>query len=209
MLTEKCPYCGSYNDVQASDCYYCHKELPDQPGQPKKKRNQKPPSQNITFSAPATLLKRKSPPGCLVFFSGLLVLLSLVVVFEWVNGAYNLIHWKIPIQTTAAGVYVSYYLNGLADYIRQAIDFPIPVVVTIGMLLILCWGMLNLKKWARTLALILLIMLLVGNFALFGNIVIHYSGTSESQINFLLSLAGIMLNAYCVLWFFEHKKTFE
>ena len=97
----------------------------------------------------------------------------------------------------------------MADDIRLAIQYPIPVVVTIGMLLILCWGMLSLKQWARTLALILLIMLLAGNFVLFGNIVIHYSGTSESQINFLLSLAGILLNAYCVLWFFEHKKTFS
>jgi len=209
MLTEKCPYCGSYNDVTAGECYYCHKELPDQPGKPKKKHNRKPVSQNITFTGPATSLKKKSTPGCLVFFSGVLVLLSLIVVFQWVNGAYKFIQWKIPFPSTETGVYLSYYLNGLTDYINIVIQYPIPVIVTIGMLLILCWGMLSLKKWSRTLALILLIMLLVGNFVLFGNIVMHYSGTSESQINFLLSLVGILLNAYCVLWFFEHKKTFD
>lgn len=106
-------------------------------------------------------------------------------------------------------MYFNYFLNGLVAYINIAIQYPIPVIVTIGMFLILCWGMLNLKKWSRTLALILLLMLLIGNFALFANFVIHFYTTSENVISFCLILVGILLNAYCVLWFFEHKKTFE
>lgn len=209
MLTEKCPYCGSYNDVQAGECYFCHKQLPDQPGKPKKKHSKTPGPQSVTFSSPATSLERKSPPGCLVFFSGILVFISIVVVFQWMNGVYKFIQWKIPVLPTDAGVYISYYLNGLGDKINTAIQYPIPVVVTIGMFLILCWGMLNLKKWARTIVLILLLMLLVGNFALFGNFVIHFYTTPVNVINFFFLLLGVLLNVYCVVWFFEHKRTFK
>jgi hypothetical protein len=66
MLTEKCPYCGSYNDVEAPVCYFCHKDLPDTPGH-KKKRQPKSavPSGSISLP-PARGAKRKSPPGCLI-----------------------------------------------------------------------------------------------------------------------------------------------
>jgi hypothetical protein len=209
MLTEKCPYCGSFNDVQAADCYFCHKQLPDVPGQPKKKRSSTAAPQAVTFSVPATLLKRKSPPGCLVIFSGALVLSSLLVIFQWINGAYKLIPWEIPALPTDAGVYISYYLAGLINYVNIMIGYPIPVIVTIGMLLILCWGMLNLKKWARTWGLILLTALLIANFALFVYFVIHFYTTPENIISFCLILIGIFLNAYGLVWFFEHRKTFE
>jgi hypothetical protein len=209
MLTEKCPYCGSFNDVQAVECYFCHKELPDVPGKPKKKRTQKAGPRSVTFSSPPSPLKRKSPPGCLVILSGSIVVLSLLVVFQWINGAYQLIQWKIPVPPTEAGSYISYYLNGLADGINHIIQYPIPVIVSILMLLMLCWGMLNLKKWARTWALILLVILLIANFALFMTFVIHFYTTPENVISFCLILVGILLNAYCLLWFFEHKKTFE
>jgi hypothetical protein len=209
MLTEKCPYCGSFNDVTAADCYFCHKSLPDVPGQPKKNRHQKARPQTVIFTSPASPLKRKSPPGCLVTFSGLLIFLSILVVFQWINGAYQFIHWKIPVLPTDTGAYISYYLNGLLDYINIVIQYPIPVIVTIGIFLILCWGMLNLKKWSRTWALILLTILLFANFAMFANFVIHFYSMPENNITFCLILAGIMLNAYALLWFFEHKKIFD
>jgi phosphoglycerol transferase MdoB-like AlkP superfamily enzyme len=209
MLTEKCPYCGSFNDIQAAECYFCHKQLPDVPGQPKKKRSQKVAPQTVTFSAPASLLKKKSPPGCLVLLSGVLVFLSILVVFQWINGAYKLTQWKIPALPTDTGAYISYYLAGLSDYINRIIQYPIPVIVTIGILVIFCWGMLNLRKWARTWALILLTILLIANFALFVFFVIHFYTTPENIISFCLILIGIFLNVYSLLWFFEHKKTFE
>jgi phosphoglycerol transferase MdoB-like AlkP superfamily enzyme len=209
MLTEKCPHCGSFNDVQAAECYYCHKPLPDVPGQPKKKHT--PPSgpQSVTFSVPAILLKRKSPPGCLMFFSGVIVLLSLLVIFQWINGAYQLVHWQIPVLPTDTGVYISYYLAGLLDVINAVIKYPIPAAVTIGILLAFCWGMLNLKQWARTWGLILLAVVLIANFALFVFFVIHFYTTPENVISFCLILFGIMVNIYTLVWFFEHKKTFE
>jgi hypothetical protein len=209
MLTEKCPYCGSYNDVTAGECYYCHKDLPDQPGKPKKKRNKKPASTTIIFTAPATAIKRKSPPGCLVVFAGAIILLALFVVFQWVNGTYQFIHWQIPVLPTETGAYIAYYLAGLVNNINLAIQYPIPLAVTIVMFLILCYGMLGLKKWARTLALILLLMILVGNFALFVNIVIHYATLTASVPSFLLILFVIIVNSYALVWFFEHKKLFE
>jgi hypothetical protein len=209
MLTEKCPYCGSFNDVQAGECYFCHKTLPDVPGQPKKKRSPKAAPQTVIFSGPATLLKRKSPPGCLVFLTGVIVFFSLLIIFVWINSAYKLIHWEIPALPTDTGVYISYYLAGLINYINIIIRFPIPVIVSIGMLVLLCWGMLNLKKWSRTWALVFLTIVLIANFALFVYFVIHFYTTSENVISFCLILIGIFLNAYALLWFFEHKKTFE
>jgi hypothetical protein len=209
MLTEKCPYCGSFNDVQAAECYFCHKQLPDVPGQPKKKRTPSAAPKGVTFSIPPTLLKRKSPPGCLIGLTVVIVILSLLTVFQWVNGAYQFVNVQVPVLPTDTGVYLAYYLNGLLNYINVVIRFPIPVAVTIGILLVFCWGVLNLKKWARTWALILLTILLLANFALFGFFVIHFYTTSENVISFLLILVGILLNAYTLLWFFEHKKTFE
>jgi hypothetical protein len=209
MLTDKCPYCGSFNDVTAAECYFCHKELPDVPGQPKKNRHQKRPSQNVTFSSPASPLKRKSPPGCLVIFSGLLILFSVLVAFQWINGEYHLIQLKIPAFPTDTGAYISYYLNSFLGFINTILQYPVPVVVTIGIFLILCWGLLNLKKWSRTWALILLTILIFANFALFANVVIHFYAIPERNVTFCLILVGILLNAYCLLWFFEHKKTFD
>jgi phosphoglycerol transferase MdoB-like AlkP superfamily enzyme len=209
MLTEKCPFCGSYNDVQAAECYFCHKELPNRPGQKKKKRTSASKNQTVTFSSPATPIKRKSPPGCLVGFSGLLIALCVIVIFQWINGVYHFIQWKLPIPSTDVGVYFSYYLDGLTGWIDRVLQYPIPVVVTIAMMLFLCWGMMNLKKWARTLALILLGMLLIANFALFVFLVMHFYTIPENVISFILLLIGILINAWCLLWFFEHKKTFE
>jgi hypothetical protein len=209
MLTEKCPYCGSYNDVQAAECYFCHKELPDQPGQKKKKRSPSPRKQTVSFSSPATPIKRKSPPGCLVALSGLLIFLTVVVIFQWINGTHPFIRWKLPIPATDVGVYFSYYLDGLIGYINSAVQYPVPVVVTIGVILVLCYGIMNMRKWARTLALILLGMLLIGNFVLFVVFVMHFYTTPENVISFCLILIGILLNAYCLIWFFEHKKTFD
>jgi hypothetical protein len=56
MLTEKCPFCGSYNDVDAAVCYFCHKDLPDTPGH-KKKRGPRP-AVTTSISLPTT-----TPPG--------------------------------------------------------------------------------------------------------------------------------------------------
>ena len=75
MLTEKCPYCGSFNDVDAATCYFCHKDLPDTPGH-KKKRGAKPDEKkSIRLPPSMSSASRKSPPGCLIGFVVLLFLI--------------------------------------------------------------------------------------------------------------------------------------
>jgi hypothetical protein len=209
MLTEKCPYCGSYNDVEAPVCYFCHKDLPDTPGH-KKKRQPKSavPSGSISLP-PARGAKRKSPPGCLIILVSVLLLACLVVIFQAVNGAYKLLQWKIPVPATEFGGYFSYYLEGLIRYIDQLMQFPIIAVASIVMILILSYGLLNLRRWARALALMLLVILLVANFALFVTFVMHFYSNPVNNISFIMILIGIGANIYWLVWFFERKKLFE
>jgi hypothetical protein len=209
MLTEKCPFCGSYNNVDAAECYFCHKDLPDKPGHKKKRRTKPQAQQSIRLPPSLVTEKKKSPPGCLVSFVGFVFLACAVVIFHWVNTSLELVHWQIPLPATQAGAYISFYLEGLVGYINVLLQYPIVVVTSVLMLFILCWGLMNLRPWARALALMLLIILLVANLALFVTFVMHFYTTTENVINFCLILLGIGLNIYCLVWFFEAKKRFE
>jgi hypothetical protein len=208
MLTDKCPNCGSYNDVEAAVCYFCHKDLPDTPGH-KKKRGNKPAEPTSIKLPPSYVIKRKSPPGCLIGLVVLLFLASLIVVFQALNGTYKFFTPKIALPTTEAGSYVAYYLNGLLSYIDSLLKFPIIVIASIVMILILCYGLLNLKRWSRILALMLMVILLVALLALFVTFVMNFYSNPVHNISFILILLGIILNIYIVVWLFEHKKLFE
>jgi hypothetical protein len=209
MLTEKCPFCGSFNDANAAVCYFCHKDLPDTPGH-KKKRGPKP-DEKKSISLPPSLVsaKRKSPPGCLIGFVVLLFLACAVVVFQWVNGIYQWVNVKIPLPASDTGLYTSYYLGELAKQIDKLVEYPIIIVTSILMIAVLCWGLLNLKPWARALALMLLIILLIANFALFVMYVKDFVYTPLNGVSFILILLGIIANIYILVWFFERKKLFE
>ncbi|MBN2084644.1 MAG: hypothetical protein JW748_05420 [Anaerolineales bacterium] len=207
-LTDKCPFCGSYNDVEAAVCYFCHKDLPDTPGH-KKKRGPKP-EQNASIRLPPSyVVKRKSPPGCLVSLVTVIFLTCLFVVFQAVNGIYKFFTWEIPFPPTDAGRYLAYFLSGLLSYIDTLLKFPIIVAASVVMLLILCYGLLNLKRWSRVLALMLLVILLLALFWSFATFVMHFVSNPVNNIGFLLLLFGIILNIYALVWFFEHKKMFE
>jgi hypothetical protein len=210
MLTEKCPYCGSYNDINAATCYFCHKELPDVPGQKKKKRKPKAEEEKPIRLPPSLVsTKRKSPPGCLVGFVAFLFLACTVVIFQWVNSTYQLINWKIPLPSSNVGQYTAYYLAQLAEQIDALTEYPIIIIASILLLAILSWGLLNLKPWARALVLMLLIILLIANFALFVTFVMHFYYTPVNGVSFILILLGIIVNIYFLMWFFERKKLFE
>jgi hypothetical protein len=209
MLTEKCPYCGSFNDVDAATCYFCHKDLPDTPGH-KKKRGAKPDEKkSIRLPPSISSARRKSPPGCLIGFVVLLFLICAAVAFQWANGAYHLVDWKIPLPDNDVGRYTSYYLAQLAKLIDVLLEYPIIIVTSILMLAILSWGLLNLKPWARALVLMLLIILLIASFALFVTFVMDFVYTPLNGVSFILILVGIILNGYFLMWFFERKKLFE
>jgi hypothetical protein len=209
MLTEKCPYCGSFNDVDAATCYFCHKDLPDTPGH-KKKRNAKP-DENKPIRLPPAMAsaKRKSPPGCLIGFVACLFLVCAVVIFQWVNGIYQWIDWKLPLPANDMGNYTAYYLAQLGKQINALTEYPIIIIASIILLAILSWGLLNLKPWARALVLMLLIILLIANFALFVTFVMHFVYTPVNGVSFILILLGIIANIYFLMWFFERKKLFE
>jgi hypothetical protein len=153
--------------------------------------------------------KKKNPPGCLMAFVGCLGLLSLLVVFQAVNGAYHLVKWQLPIPNTEVGLYVGYFIQELVKRIDDLLKYPIITVTSVAMLLILCYGLLNLKKWARVLALMLLVILTAANFVLFVVFVMNFYFSPVNNIGFLLVLLGICVNVYTLVWFFEHKKTFE
>ncbi len=207
-LTDKCPNCGSYNDVEAAVCYFCHKDLPDTPGH-KKKRSNKPADPTSIKLPPSYVIKRKSPPGCLIGLVMLLFLAALLVVFQALNGMYKFFTWTNAFPTTDAGSYITYYLNGLMSYIDSLLKFPIIVVASVVMILILCYGLLNLKQWSRLLALMLMAILLVALLALFGTFVMHFYSNPVNNISFIMILLGIILNIYMLVWLFEHKKLFE
>ncbi len=207
-LTDKCPFCGSYNDVEAAVCYFCHKDLPDTPGH-KKKRGPKTEQPTSIKLPPSFVVKRKSPPGCLMILAATLAAASLFVIFQAVNGIYKLITWEIPFPPTDAGRYAAYFLHGLLSYVDQLLQFPIIVVASVVLIFILCYGLLNLKRWARLLALMILMILLVATLALFGSFVMHFYSNSVNNISFILLLLGLGLNIYWLVWFFEHKKLFE
>jgi hypothetical protein len=209
MLTEKCPFCGSYNDVDAPVCYFCHKDLPDTPGHKKKRRPKQETPQSITLPTATKGLKRKSPPGCLVMFSAVFAFACLVLVFQVLNNTYRFLQYEIPIPTNQTGSFVGYYLRELIEYINALWEYPAIAICSIVMVIILCYGLLNLRKWARVLAMMIFAILLVASFALFGYTVVHYDRTSVGNINFILSLLGVGLNIYCLVWFFEHKRLFE
>jgi hypothetical protein len=209
MLTEKCPFCGSYNDVEAAECYFCHKDLPDTPGHKKKRKGKSTEKQSISLPPSIASTKKKSPPGCLVLFATVLFVACAVVIWQWVNTAYRITQWKIPLPATEAGQYISYYIEGLVHYTGILLQYPIIVVSSILIIFLLCWGLLNLKRWARALVMMLLLILLLANFALFVTFVMSFYTTPANVISFCLILLGIGLNAYCLLWFFERKKTFE
>ncbi|GEM_PF-6564143 len=208
MLTEKCPFCGSFNDPEAAVCYFCHKDLPDTPGH-KKKRGHKPEQSTSIKLPPSYVVKRKNPPGCLVGLVIVLVLACLFVIFQVVNGIYKLFSWEIPFPPTDAGRHLAYFLSGLLGYVDQLLKFPIIAAASVVMILILCYGLLNMKQWARVLALMLLVILLVALFALFVTFVMSFVSNSANNISFLLLLFGIGLNIYTLVWFFERKKMFE
>jgi hypothetical protein len=88
-------------------------------------------------------------------------------------------------------------------------QFPIIAVASIVMILILSYGLLNLRRWARALALMLLVILLVANFALFVTFVMHFYSNPVNNISFIMILIGIGANIYWLVWFFERKKLFE
>src|SRR4030042_1754170 len=127
MLTEKCPFCGSYNDVNAAVCYFCHKDLPDTPGHKKKREK---PSEKPSIRLPPSIAstKRKSPPGCLVFFVTGLFLACGVVVFQWANSIYHFVQWKIPLPSNDLGFYTSFYIDSLVVRISGLLQYPIIVV---------------------------------------------------------------------------------
>jgi|WetSurMetagenome_2_1015567.scaffolds.fasta_scaffold64455_1 hypothetical protein len=208
MLTEKCPFCGSFNDVDAALCYFCHKDLPDTPGH-KKKRGVKPASPTSIQLPPSFVVKRKSPPGCLIILVTLLFLACLLVIFQAINGMYQLFSWKIQFPAAGAGPYIAYYLQALLGIIDKLLKFPIIVVASVVMIGILGYGLLNLKRWARVLAMSLLSILLIANFALFIGFVMNFVNTTVNDISFLLILFGIGLNIYWLVWFFERRKLFE
>jgi hypothetical protein len=208
-LTEKCPFCGSYNSVDAPVCYFCHKDLPDTPGH-KKKRGPKPPTQPTSVSMPITSpIKRKSPPGCLIILVAILLAACLLVVFQAFNGMYKFFNWQISFPATDMGRYAAYFLQGLLGYIDQLLKFPIIVAASVIMIFILCYGLLNMKRWARVLAMMMLGILLIANFALFITFVRNFTSNNVNNIAFLMILLGIGLNIYLFMWFFERKKTFE
>jgi hypothetical protein len=207
-LTDKCPNCGSYNDVDAAVCYFCHKDLPDTPGH-KKKRNNKPAEPTSIKLPPSYIIKRKSPPGCLVGFVAFLFLSSLIVVFQALNGTYKFFTAQFAFPNTDAGHYAAYLLKDATGSIDSLLKFPIIVIASVVMILILCYGLLNLKRWSRALALILMVILLVALLALFVTFVMNFYINPVNNIKFILLLLGIILNIYVVVWLFEHKKLFE
>ncbi|MBN1440233.1 MAG: hypothetical protein JW929_12570 [Anaerolineales bacterium] len=209
MLTEKCPFCGSFNDVNAAECYFCHKELPDTPGHKKKRSPKKEQKQSITLPSPTAGLKRKSPPGCLIMLCVFLFVACAAVAFQYFNNDNQIIDLANWLPASEAGSYVSYYLQETGKNIIRLWEYPAIAICSIAMVLILCYGLLNLRKWARALGLMLFLLLLAANFALFVSIVRHYDGTPIGNINFIAILLGIGLNIYCLAWLFEHKKTFE
>jgi hypothetical protein len=209
MLTEKCPFCGSYNDVDAAVCYFCHKDLPDTPGHKKKRQPKQEAKKSISLPPSMAGLKKKSPPGCLIIFCTFFLFACAVLVFQILNNNYHFLQYEIPIPANQAGSFIGYYLQGLIGYINSLWEYPAIAVCSIVMIIILCYGLLNLRKWSRVLAMMLFSILLVASFALFGYTVIHYDRTSVGNINFILSLLGVGLNIYCLVWFFEHKKLFE
>jgi hypothetical protein len=210
MLTEKCPFCGSFNDVEAAVCYFCHKDLPDTPGH-KKKRGAKKPSDKQSISLPPSLAgpKRKSPPGCLIGFIAFLFLICAVVVFQWVNTAFKLVEFRIPLPDNNLGNYARYFMDLITRQIHTALGYPVIIITSIVMIAVLSWGLLKLKPWARALVLMLLVILLIANFALFVTFVIGFVYTPFNGYNFLLILFGIIVNGYLLLWFFERKRLFE
>jgi len=209
MLTEKCPFCGSFNDVEAAVCYFCHKDLPDTPGH-KKKRDGKPSEkQSIALPPSFVAARRKSPPGCLIGFVGFLFLVCAAVILQWVNGAYQVVKWTIPLPANTIGHYTTYYLDVLSRQIDKLIQFPVIIITSIVLLAILCWGLLNLKPWARALAMMLLLILLIANFALFYFFVKDFVYTPVNGWSFILILVGIILNIYFLVWFFEQRKLFR
>jgi hypothetical protein len=210
MLTEKCPYCGSFNDANAAECYFCHKDLPDTPGHKKQHKPKKEDKSTVVTPLPGAGIKKKSPPGCLMLFVGALIFACVLTIFEAINAAHPLINWqKIPIPATEAGLYVVYFLQQLIREIDQLLKFPVIVITSVGMLLILSYGLLNMRQWARVLALMLLVILMVANSALFVVYVVNFYFTPITIIGFILILVGIGLNIFTLVWFFEHKKTFD
>jgi hypothetical protein len=208
MLTEKCPFCGSYNDVNAFECYFCHKELPSKPGQKKKKKPRTPASSFIPTiqEGPA---KRQGPPGCLMLFALGLVFLCAAVIFQGINSHYGLIHWTIPATSNTTGMYIFYYLKLLEGTANKILTYPFLVGISILILLVMCWGLLNLKPWARAIALFLLGVVMIANLANFFIFVKNFYTTSENIISFFIILILIGFNGYCLLWFFENSRTFE
>jgi hypothetical protein len=207
MLTEKCPFCGSYNDVNAFECYFCHKELPPKPGQKRKKKSRAP-SPSFTPTIQEAPVKRQGPPGCLVLFvAGLFVLCS-AIILQGIHSAYGLIHWTIPTTSDKVGTYVFYYLRLLENTANKLLAYPLIVGISVIILLVLCWGLLNLKPWARATALLLLGIAMIANLANFFIFVKNFYTTSENVISFFIILILIGLNGYCLLWFFENSRMF-
>jgi hypothetical protein len=189
--------------------YFCHKDLPDTPGHKKKRSPKKSEKQSISLPPSGVAGKRKSPPGCLIIFCTFIFIACIVVIFQLVNNTYKFLQYEIPIPATDTGSYTAYYLGELIKYVNILWEYPAIAISSILMVIILCYGLLNMRKWSRVLGMMLFIILLVANFAFFVSSVMHYDATPIGNINFCLSLLAIGLNIYCVVWFFEHKRTFE
>src|SRR4030042_368373 len=145
MLTEKCPFCGSYNDVTAAECYFCHKDPPDTPGHKKKRSPKKNEKQSISLPPSMVTGVKKSPPGCLFIFCAFFFLLCIVVIFQYINNTYKLIQYEIPIPATDMGAFTAYYLQQAIKYINGLWEYRAIAISSIGMVLIFCYGLLNIK----------------------------------------------------------------
>jgi hypothetical protein len=89
------------------------------------------------------------------------------------------------------------------------LKFPVIAIASGIMILILCYGLLNMKPWARALAMMLLGISLIGSLYLFVTFVMRFVSNPVNNITFILILIGIGLNIYLFMWFFERKREFN
>jgi hypothetical protein len=210
MLTEKCPHCGSFNDVNAAECYFCHKDLPDTPGHKKQRKPKKENKPAMAIPPSIVRAKKKNPPGCLMMLVIVLFLACLAVVFQTVNASYHFFNWqRVVLPPTDVGRLGKYYLDGSLARITQLLEYPIIAVTSGVVIVILGYGLLNMRPWARVLALILWVILTLGNIALFILTVMNFYFTPYTISDFVLILSGLCFNIYTLVWLFEHKKSFE
>jgi hypothetical protein len=209
MLTEKCPYCGSYNDPSAAECYYCKKELPN-PGKRKRRKPKAEKPVSVTFT-PAQ--KRVNRPGCLMMYVGFLFLICVFTILLMVNASGGYLSFGLPPEYAQ---YASFLTDPLADPnnsdLAVLVNQVLPITIA-AVCLILGFGLFLLQRWARVLAMFLQLFCIIGYF-LFGFVLLssYYNPrliTTSFVIVFVLTLTVILASLYVFVWFFERNRLFN